>query len=345
MPTLTIPGVETYHPRASWEPNGVDPWYGDYLLRAYGDLRRDSAFHRTPASLWLPGVEYLAVHYTSAINLPDGDPGEILDGVDGIRALLARSTFDYLSNRTGGNYRRLSDGKVFPGYPLGYSFAFDWLGGVWEINGFDYRPAATSGWNNRALAFLMLTDRADPGSELMWQSFRAVAAEAQRRGAPIAPERVWPHGKFFAETGTGTQTACCGPALTAQIDAGYGDWTKDRPGDDDMTPLPTPRRTFDSRTAGGAFKPGETREIVIGMTTEAFVNVTVVAQGDPVHNYISPGYVSVNDAGAQTSLVNYSVEDRVEANTAPVLTPNGRITITNMGGHAHVIVDVFAQKP
>lgn len=334
-----IPGVATVHPRTAWEPNGVDAWYGSHLLKAYGDLRRDSAFHRTPPSLWLPGVQYIAVHYTSAIDIPDGDPDEIIAGEDGIRSLLARTHFDYLANRTGGGYERLDDGRRFPGYPLGYSFAFDWLGGVWEINGFDYQPAATSGWNNRALAFLMLTDRADPGSSLMWQSFRAVAAEAQRRGARIAPERVWSHRWFRERLGTGTATACTGPALEAQIVAGLGDWTKDRPGDDDMNILPTPRRAYDSRKSGGRLVPGEVREIVIGMTTEAFVNITVVGEEH------TGGFLSINDPTATTSIVNYSDEDNVESNTAPVLTPNGKITIKNSHGYAHVIVDVFAQKP
>lgn len=331
MPTLTIPGVETLHPRTEWEPGPGTP--------LFGDLRRGYAFHRTPASLWLPGIQYIATHYTGAVNIPDGDPGEILSGVDGIRNLLRNAHWDYLNNRSDGGYRRLSDNRWFPGYPLGYSFAFDWLGGVWEINGFDYQPAATSGWNNRALAFLMLTDRADPGSALMWRSHRAVAREALRRGARIAPERVWSHGWFAERTGTGTPTACCGGALEAQINAGYGDYTQDDTGDDDMITLPTPRRAFDSRQTGGPFGPGESREVIVGMTTEAHINVTVVGLDG------TSGFISVNDPAAKTSVINYSGEDRIESNTVPVLTPNGRIAVKNSQGRAHVIVDVFASKP
>ena len=245
-----IPGVETYHRRSVWEPNGVDPWYGNWLLRAYGDLRRDSAFHRRPPELEITKVTRLAVHYTAAVNLPDGDPGEILTGIDGIRALLARSTFDYLSNRSGGGYERTSDGHWFKGYPLGYSFAIDWLGGVWEIQGWDYRPAATSGWNNSTLAILMLTDRADPATDLAWQSFRALAAEAKRRGARITPESVWSHGWFYERTGTGTPTGCCGDALEAQIEAGAGDWT--------VTPLP-PEEHNDMARINGFFVKFEGR--------------------------------------------------------------------------------------
>jgi hypothetical protein len=221
-----IPGVETFHPREVWEPNGIDAWYGKYLLGAYGDLRRASAFHRQPRTLDITGVTHIATHYTAAINLPDGDPNEIQSGVDGIRSLLAATHYSYLASRTDGGYRRLSDDRLFPGYPLGYSFAIDWLGGVWEINGWDYQPAATNQWNEEALAWLMLTDRADAGSELMWRSHRALSREALRRGAKIAPERVWSHGWFAERTGTGTPTGCCGDALEDQINAGLGDWTR-----------------------------------------------------------------------------------------------------------------------
>lgn len=352
-----IPGVETFHPRSEWEPNGVDSWYGDYLRRTYGDLRRDSAFHRTPSNLWLPGYTHLAIHYTSAINLPDGDPGEILNGIDGIRALLARSHFDYLTNRTGGNYRRLSDGKVFPGYPLGYSVAIDWLGGVWEINGFSYTPAATSGWNNRALAVLMLTDRADPGSALMWRSMRAVAREYVRRGARITPENVWGHGEFNARTGVGTPTGCPGNALPLQIKAGLGDWTRDDEGDDDMlwTTLPKPKRAYDTRpnaqhqvdpdlAARNAALPltpfgaWETREIVVGMATEVYVVVTAIGGG-------ADGYFSLNDPAGDTSIIGFSSADRVETNGAPALAVNGKVKLTCCVNPAHVAVDVYATKP
>lgn len=160
------------------------------------------------------------------MNLPDGDPGELVTGNDDIRRLLAAAHGDYLRNRTGGGYRRLSDGTWFPGYPLGYSFAYDWLGGVWEINGFDYLPAATSSHNRHTLAHLMLTDRHDPGSDLMWASMRAVCREAERRGAR-AKDRPLDHNGFRTEYGTGTATACCGDALRLQIAQGLGDMSYD----------------------------------------------------------------------------------------------------------------------
>src|SRR5512146_595549 len=146
MLVLQIPGVETFHQRSEWEPAGY---------------RMASDFTATPNRLVIPNVTRNAVHYTAVINLPDGDPNEILTGEDGIRRLLASATIDYLTNRSDGGYTRRSDGRYFPGYPLGYSFAYDWLGGVWEIRGFDFMPAATGGHNSYTLAHLMLTDRDD----------------------------------------------------------------------------------------------------------------------------------------------------------------------------------------
>lgn len=359
---LTIPGVETVHPREVWEPNGVDNWYGTWYLNTYGDLRRADAFHRLPAGLDLSEVEYVATHYTSAIDIPDGDPDEILGGVDGIRALLARTQYDYLANRTGGSYRRTRgntpDGRIFPGYHLGYSFAIDWLGGVWEIQGWSFRPAATSGWNRKALAVLMLTDRADPGSELMWRSHRALSREALRRGARIAPSRVWSHGWFRERTGTGTATGCCGPALEAQIRAGLGDWAlhTDNPTeeDSDMTTEPKPYRAYDSRPTEQEgvhlalreqneavpktpLAVGETREIVVGMASEVYVVVTAIGHGN--------GYISVNDPDGDTSIVGYSDADRVESNGAPALAPGGKITVTAHRAPADVAIDIYAKKP
>lgn len=356
---LTIPGVETVHPREVWEPNGVDNWYGTWYLNAYGDLRRDAAFHREPGGLDLSRAEYIATHYTSAIDLPDGDPDEIQSGVDGIRALLARSTYDYLANRSDGGYTRnrgnTPDGRHFPGYPLGYSWAFDWLGGVWEINGLDYQPAATASWNPQARAYLMLTDRYDPGSALMWQSFRAVAAWEASLGARITPENIWPHGKFFAVTGKGTPTGCCGSALTAQIDAGLGDWTQHPTPEEDMRTI-DPYRAYDSRpefqdgyinatmreqnkdVPKTVLQPGQTREIVVGMSTEVFANVVVIGKG-------GAGFLSINDPTGATSPIGYDAADRVEYNGVPLKTPGGKIKVMAVGAACDFAVDVFQIAP
>ena len=108
-----------------------------------------------------------------------------------------------------------------------------------------------------------------------------------------------------------------------------------------------PQRAYDSRAdSRGPLGPRETRTISVADKThlEAFVNLTVISQD------ASPGYIAVNDANAQTrtgvgtSVVNYTDQDRLESNGVPVVVTDGNIKVTNVGGTAHVIVDVFAKK-
>ena len=342
----TIPGVETFHPRTVWEPNGVDNWYGTWFLNTYGDLRRADAFHRTPPAMSIGNIRYVATHYTSAINLPDGDPGEILTGVDGIRALLARSTYDYLVNRTAGGYNRTRgntpDGRQFPGYPLGYNFAIDWLGGVWEMNGFDYKAAATSGWNTEALAVLMLTDRADQGSELMWRSHRHISREALRLGAQIVPERVWAHGWFQERTGKGTATACCGPALKSQIEAGLADWTIHHDNEDTMIGIDRDRRRYDSRVSGGPLAANTPRKVQMHLppATFALANLTVTEPTDP-------SFLAAWASGAvPDDSVNNWAKGQTVANLALIpVASDGSCLFQIAHGHAHLIVDVQGYLP
>lgn len=110
--------------------------------------------------------------------------------------------------------------------------------------------------------------------------------------------------------------------------------------ENDMRTLPKPRRAYDSRSHGGPWSGAETRTIDLGTgITKAFINVTVIGQ------FGSAGFISVNDPNGNTSLVNYSGADAIEANSAPVLASNGKITVTNIGGYAHVVIDVYEQLP
>ena len=142
-----------------------------------------------------------------------------------------------------------------------------------------------------------------------------------------------------------------GPSVWANMSDQYMRWnmedfresvaarmTTQPPEDDDMRTLDTPERMYDSRTSGGPFGPGETREVAIGMCTDAFVHVTVIGQG-------GAGHISINDPAGGTSIVNFDGSDRVESDGAPVKTPNGRIAITCHASHAHVVVDCYARKP
>ncbi len=196
---LTIPGVETVHPREWWEQ----------------DSYRITDFTRLPTPYRPANVDRGVVHYTGATNTPDGDPGENVTTsiIDRLRA----SQRDYLTNRTGGGYTRRSDGRVFPGYHLGYSFLVDYLGGVTELRGWDYLPAATNGHNDHTAAFLCFVDGQDKGTELMWASLRALGREARRRsGRSNFNPRLIDHGGLTIESGKGTPTQCAG-GLRSQL--------------------------------------------------------------------------------------------------------------------------------
>lgn len=275
----TIPGIQTYHPRESWEPGPGTP--------LYGDLRRSYAFHRQPPRGSLADVDRDAIHYTAAIDIPDGDPGE---STNDVRSLLRNAHWDYLVNRSGGGYSRLEDGRWFPGYPLGYSWAIDWLGGVWEINGFEYRPGATNGHNNHTRAFLMLTDRHDHGTPEMWASLRALRRECQRRGSRAA-NRPWGHREFFENTGIGTPTACPGAPNLEDIHRGLGDLDYDNiqePITVQELVFLQPDRLIDTRSTGDRFT-SETRTVQVPVPAKgAKITVTAVSPTTLGHATVWP---------------------------------------------------------
>lgn len=200
----TIPGVETIHERSAWEPIGY---------------RMGLDFTRVPPLLNPYSVDEDALHYTADDDLPDGDFGEFIQQLP---AYLAAITINYLRTRSDGGYVRRSDGFYFPGYPIGYNFAVDWLGGVWVLRGWDFVPAATNGHNGHTIAILLLTDLADPGSDLMWRSIRCIRREAVRRKMKL-PNRPLGHGEFRTKYGVGTPTACPGHRILRQRDQGLGD--------------------------------------------------------------------------------------------------------------------------
>lgn len=120
-----------------------------------------------------------------------------------------------------------------------------------------------------------------------------------------------------------------------------------------MTPLANPERAYDSRPGEQAlvnptlkdankaipltpFAAGETRGIVIGFTSQAFVSVTAI--GD------DPGYVEVSGTAAKptTSLLNID-PDGLTSGSTPVLTPEGKVYVYASAA-CDVIVDVRARK-
>lgn len=168
----SIPGVETFHRREAWQ---------DPNLPVTGPAPTMSQWDTFP------------LHYTAADNLIDGDPGEHASNLPAYLRAIQR---DYKVNR---------------GYSVGYGFAVDWLGGVWELRGYDIKNAANRGWNHRTGPVLCLVDGADPlTAEALW-SVRALYREAIRRT-----------GRYLDLVGHRDigATACPGDGIYQQIAAG-----------------------------------------------------------------------------------------------------------------------------
>lgn len=318
---MSIPGVETFHPRAVWEEVG---------------FRMALDFNKTPAPYKPANVDLAVAHYSGSERTPDGDPGE---DPSLIIPWLRSIQRDYYINRTGGNYTRKSDGRLFPGYPIGYSFAVDWLGGVWELRGFEFLPAATLAHNTHTIPVIFITDGATPASELALASARAIWREARRLSGRTTSfiQRPLGHGEVRLVYGTGTATPCPNSGILDQLHHGLGDLDYDDtpPEDDDMQPLPVPDRVYDSRQSGGAFAAGEVRTIPVGMCTKAHVHITAVSS--------AAGFASISgtDTVSPASLVNFDT-DQVESGGAPIGLPDGHVRVF-CSAPADIIVDVFAR--
>jgi len=138
----SIPGVATFHPREAWQ---------------------DPNLPVTGPSPTMEQWDTFPLHYTAADDLIDGDPGEHAEDLPAYLRAIQR---DYKLNR---------------GYSVGYGFAVDWRGGVWELRGYDIKNAANRYWNHRTGPVLCLVDGADPlTDEALW-SVRALYREANRR--------------------------------------------------------------------------------------------------------------------------------------------------------------------
>lgn len=174
-----VPGAQTVHPRETW----VDPRFP-----VFGPL--DNPLNN----------DTVVIHYTAADNLIDGDPGE---HAENLPAYIRAMQYSYVTQR---------------GYSLGYLFAVDWLGGIWQIRGWEYQSAANAGHNEHTFPILVLVDGADAATPEAVRSIQLIGAEAQRRAK--RPLVVKGHGQLRLETGVGTATACPGAGLQAQVIAG-----------------------------------------------------------------------------------------------------------------------------
>jgi hypothetical protein len=318
---VSIPGVETFHSRAVWEEVG---------------FRMALDFTKTPGPYKPANVDLAVAHYSGSERTPDGDPGEDPSLIIPWLRAIQR---DYYTNRTGGNYIRKSDGRLFPGYPIGYSFAVDWLGGVWELRGFEFLPAATFEHNTHTIPVIFITDGATPASDLALASARAIWREARRLSGRTTSfyQRPLGHGEVRQVYGTGTITPCPNSGILDQLHNGLGDLDYDDtpPEDDDMQPLPVPDRVYDTRTGHGPFAAGEVRTIPIGMCTKAHVHITAISS--------AAGFVSVSgtDDRSPASLVNFDT-DQVESCGAPIGVPDGHLRVF-CSAPADIIVDVYSR--
>lgn len=191
-----IPGVETIHRRWSWQPVFA-PITGPSIL--WGEVSEGTAHH--------PGVD----------EVPSGD---IHEHADDVRAFLVAAQLDYHRNR---------------GYSLGYSWAVDWLGGAWEIRGWDLRAAANPGRkrnpdelpslnaNRWTIPVLYIVDNGEGPTVEACATGRAIYREARRRCARPSAFRARPRPHDYYDW-----TGCPGGVRRA-IDAGLLDITYSEP--------------------------------------------------------------------------------------------------------------------
>ncbi|MCB0967948.1 MAG: N-acetylmuramoyl-L-alanine amidase [Ilumatobacter sp.] len=296
----SIPGVATFHRREAWQ---------------------DPSLPVTGPSPTLEQWDTFPLHYTAADDLIDGDPGEHAEDLPAYLRAIQR---DYKKNR---------------GYSIGYGFAVDWLGGVWELRGYDIKNAANLNWNTRTGPVLCLVDGADPlTAEALW-SVRALYREANRRT-----------GRHLNDVGHRDigATACPGDGIYRQIQSGLitpltaAELNPPLPEkESDMDTMPQ-RRVTDTRGEGASrdhykCRADSQHEILIreakGYKT-AQVTITSVEQENA-------GHITVWRDGKRpdTSVLNYGRDDEPVTETLFVqLDANGAFQLWTYA-RTHLIVD------
>jgi N-acetylmuramoyl-L-alanine amidase len=297
-----------YHPRSTWNYLSSYPVTG-------------------PLANW-SGITTAVIHYTAADDLIDGDPGEHADELP-----------QYLANIQTAYAKPKSQGGR--GYSIGYMFAIDWLGGVWQLRGWEYRSAANADHNSYTMPILMLVDGNDPATPEAAAAVRALIADgAKRAGRPTLD--IKGHGQLRQETGVGTITSCPGDGLRWQIADGTFSQAPPPPPPPSIIigePLMNMHlvegnvRLLDTRQSGVMVQPGETRTISVGDTTAKAADVTVTAV-----TAAGAGYASVRPG---TSCLNWDKGWTV-ANTTLAPVTNGTITVEVGNGATHILVDLVA---
>src|SRR5688500_4228360 len=169
------------HRREEWV-NPAQPFTG--VLDGNGEM------YHAPAFLGWSRIDDLVIHYPGATGAIGTDPV----------AVLRTMHNDYLMNR---------------GYALGYGFAVDLAGEVWEVRGDTFTNAANLGdtahghvgWNNRSISVLILVSRQDAANAAQVKTTNALIDELERRnGGPL--NLMW-HG-------LGQATPCAGAGIIDQ---------------------------------------------------------------------------------------------------------------------------------
>lgn len=304
---LALPGVSVVHPRESWEPLSGVP----------------TIANMNPPLQYMWKIHQPVAHYTAADNLIDGDPGEYAHQLDNYIAAIHR---DYVTNR---------------GYAIGYLFAIDWLGGAWELRGFDYKSAANAGHNEYTFPILFLVDGPSRATPAMWDTARNIWREARRRSAnQFFKDRPLGHGQLYTTTGTGTPTACPGGGIINDLAEGKGDLSYQE-NDMDFDFLARMERMHDSRPGHHQtgtvqqvrLQPGENRRVPLGLATTHGVRLTVVgSQGS--------GFVSITGTpGIGDPTVNMW-DGRQGDGTMFLDTPEGAGYVATTTS-CDIVVDVF----
>lgn len=150
-------------------------------------------------------ADRVALHYTAALNLIDGDPGE---NWAGIPAYLRAIHHDYLTNPA-------------RGYSIGYGIAVDQRGESWQLRGITWKNAANLNWNHRTFAVLVLVDAADELRPPAVDAVRDIVAWFRSQSPFGAAVQIVGHRDIGA-------TACPGNGVYSQITGGV------------LEPLPPP---------------------------------------------------------------------------------------------------------
>lgn len=137
-------------------------------------------------------IDMFVIHYTAAVNLPDGDSGPRESQSD-VWPYLRNIQNDYTVNR---------------GYSIGYNAAVDVWGCAYELRGADLKCAANKGHNDHTFACLMLVDGDDRASVKAAARVQRLVADAERLAGRKL--KIVGHGDIGA-------TSCPGVGLRKDI--------------------------------------------------------------------------------------------------------------------------------